>query len=542
MGSDTRRRILIRSGKDPFTPVSGEATLAQDVFNSNTGNYLFAHSVHKMLMTPGTEVVSNATLSETRPATATAIARVNEQFDAFVIPLANAFRPGFEPRLRCLTSLVAGLTVPVVVTGVGAQAALGVPAMSGSPLDDVVREFVAAVLERSASIGVRGEFTAAYLRDLGFPADTIDVIGCPSVFLHGPDFRLAPAAGDLAADARVALSVTDGVPHLGRFVARLADEHPASVFIGQDRDDLRAILWGEGPARETDPELPLRPDHRLYREDRVRFPLETWTWLQLLAEFDFAVGTRLHGSVAALLAGTPATLLAHDSRTAELATHHQLPHVSATALEQDPSARELWASYDPEPFNEVYQARFETFLTFLERNGLEHVHQPGLENPEYDERVSTATFAPPLAPLSPSHPEEYAARLRWLRDATTFDSRKHRQAYRAPYPFPPPRDQWTPEKESARELERRVTAAENGLVRARQRLRAAERRAERLAKRVAGQRQQLRSQRQRLDRQKARLDRQQERLDRQRTRLDLIERKLDSGFLTRVRRRLSSSD
>src|SRR5674476_250136 len=37
--TETMTRILLRSGKDPFTPVVAEATLQQDVFNSNSGNY-----------------------------------------------------------------------------------------------------------------------------------------------------------------------------------------------------------------------------------------------------------------------------------------------------------------------------------------------------------------------------------------------------------------------------------------------------------------------------------------------------------------------
>ncbi len=76
-----------------------------------------------------------------------------EQFDAFVIPLANAFRPEFEHRLANLTSLVRGLTIPVVVVGVGAQAGLH-DDMPATGLDDTVKAFAAAVLDRSASVGV----------------------------------------------------------------------------------------------------------------------------------------------------------------------------------------------------------------------------------------------------------------------------------------------------------------------------------------------------------------------------------------------------
>ena len=62
------------------------------------------------------------------------------------------------------------------------------------------------------------------------------------------------------------------------------------------------VLWGEEPGAGIDLSLPLHTRHPLYLEDKVRFPLETWRWLDYLRDFDFAVGTRLHGNVAALLA------------------------------------------------------------------------------------------------------------------------------------------------------------------------------------------------------------------------------------------------
>ncbi len=120
-GCWTHDAAFIRSGKGPLTPVSAEATLAQDIFHGNVGNHLYTHAVHKTLLTPGTKIVSNGTLSEVRRATADDCARANEKFDAFVIPLANAFRPQFRDRLENLTAFVKGLTIPVVVVGVGVQ-------------------------------------------------------------------------------------------------------------------------------------------------------------------------------------------------------------------------------------------------------------------------------------------------------------------------------------------------------------------------------------------------------------------------------------
>jgi len=45
-------RILLRSGKDPFLPISPEASLARNVFSSNSGNVLFGQAMHKILSVP----------------------------------------------------------------------------------------------------------------------------------------------------------------------------------------------------------------------------------------------------------------------------------------------------------------------------------------------------------------------------------------------------------------------------------------------------------------------------------------------------------
>ncbi len=132
-------RLLIRSGKDPFTPVVAESTLTQDVFNSNSGNYLFQHSVWKALAVDGAELTSNGTLSERMPPEPGDETRINEEFDHFVIPLANAFRPEFASRLDRLSELLEGVTIPVTVVGIGAQAAHGQGVESLAPIADTVR-------------------------------------------------------------------------------------------------------------------------------------------------------------------------------------------------------------------------------------------------------------------------------------------------------------------------------------------------------------------------------------------------------------------
>ncbi len=140
------KRLLLRSGKSPFDVVPVEEALHRDVFATNSGNLIFSDAAHKILTVPGrTEVVSNGIATDVNAA-----ARINEEYDAFVVPLANAFRPSFEVPLQRLTRLISKLKIPVVVLGVGAQAGLDNDAARLKAMEPTVRGFVSAVLDHSA--------------------------------------------------------------------------------------------------------------------------------------------------------------------------------------------------------------------------------------------------------------------------------------------------------------------------------------------------------------------------------------------------------
>jgi hypothetical protein len=476
--------VLLRSGKDPFTRVDAESTLQQRLLNSNIGNQLFQLSVQRALSTPGTEIVSNGTLSETRAASARDIDRAGERFDAFVVPLANAFRPDFMRRLTNLTSFISRLRIPVVVVGVGIQADVDGDLEPLRSIAEPVREFVSAVLERSASIGVRGPVTAAYLRGLGFPDDAVDVIGCPSLFMQGPDFRLSAAPPWPGSEARVALNVTPGVPGLGPLCRDWVEHHANLELVGQEKQDLALLLWGEEQWPRLDPWVPTHLDHPLYQQGRVVFPLDGRTWIDHLRGFDLAVGTRFHGNVAALLADTPAVALVHDARTRELTELHRMPHRPMRALDR-PKLEELYGGYDPTGFNAAYPVTFRRFTRFLERNGLEHVYAPGGSATEFDQRLAGAELAPLVRPLPPDLPAPVRERLRWLHRAVTAEPLRHPDGYRHPYPHPAPPDRVSVERLRRRDAERELATMSRALDRQNQVLRRQAARLRRLEGEVA---------------------------------------------------------
>jgi hypothetical protein len=406
-------RILLRAPKDPFEVVDAERTLERNLIATNSGNLVFIGAAHKILSAPGVEIEPDRL--RTRPRDA---AFINERYDAYVIPLANAFRPSFEAALIQLTGLIERLRIPVVVLGVGAQATIDYDWSRLAPMAGSVKAFVGAVLDHGPTIGVRGELTGDYLRSLGFR--DVEVVGCPSMFLWGDHMDVRKRSATLTTDARLAITVSPYRKVMGQIVVSHHARYPNLTYVAQDLPSLELLVWGESvqSAAREDP-LPVHVSHPLYREDKVRFYLDPWPWIDDLREQDFSFGTRIHGTIATLLAGTPAVLLAHDSRTLELARHFGIPHRRLSEVTPDLDAAELYAEADFTGLNAGHPARFAAFMDYLGRHGLDPAFaHPGAAE-DWDARIAAAAFPPAVRAAQAGSPRPSAAsRLRYLRYRT----------------------------------------------------------------------------------------------------------------------------
>jgi hypothetical protein len=406
------KRVLMRSRKDPFEIVGAGAAIEQNIFGNNAGNLIFSQASHKTLQTSTTEVIANGFRAEASEAD-----RINEEYDAFVVPLANAFRVSFTGQLNKLSSLIEKLTIPVVVLGVGAQSDLDYSRERMAPLDAPVTRFVSAVLDRSASIGVRGEFTQSYLNDLGFT--DVDVIGCPSMFMYGDQINVTKRVDELTADSAVAVNASRsalGAGDVGGIVTANFERYPRMRYFAQETKDLSLLYWGDSSeVNGKHSRMPVHRTHPLFREDRVRVYLDPATWINDLRDYDFAFGTRIHGNIAALLAGTPGFVLCHDSRTLELCRYFDIPHRPIRDLGSDVDAGELYAEADYTAMHEGHAERFARFTSFLDKNGLDHVHRPGEDGGKaFEERVRSTSY-PPGVDAWTSAEEGVSARIGWLK-------------------------------------------------------------------------------------------------------------------------------
>ena len=400
------KEILLRARKDPFAVVSPEETLDRNLIAENAGNLIFSTAAYKVLATAETRVAVDGFIAD--PGSADAI---NERYDAYVVPLANAFRISFEANLIRMTRLIRRLRIPVVVLGVGAQANVQNDPARLRQIEGSVRDFAAAVLDRSPTIGVRGEFTADYLNGLGFR--DVDVIGCPSMFLRGEDLHVEKRRPAITTDARLAINVSPYVKAMGPVVMHHVERYPDLTYVAQDLATLERLLWGEAgqPPDPAEP-LPIHLAHPLFRDGKVRFFIDPWPWFEHLATRDFSFGTRIHGNIAALIAGTPAFVLAHDSRTLELVRYHEIPYRLMRDIRPDTDAAELFESADYGPLNRGHAARFATYLAFLDRHGLDHIHRTAPPDPDFDARMAATAFAPAVTGESRRAPRGLAERAR----------------------------------------------------------------------------------------------------------------------------------
>jgi hypothetical protein len=407
-------QILIRAHKNPFTVADADTTYRQNLIGNNTGNLVFSQAVYRLLSTSGTDLETSG-LARSHPGV------INSRFDHVVIPLANAFRTTFFDTLDALSNLIEQLTVPVTVVGVGSQASLKGVYKGSDRVKPATTRFVRAVLNRSASIGVRGEQTRDYLKSLGFGDEHVKVIGCPSMFMYGPDLHVEKKVDSLASDSPIALNVSPYVPQMAPISLYAAEHFPRLVYMAQNIQTLELMLYGTYPKGKKMNALavagaPITLDHPLIRSDRVRFFLDPKTWFEHLSQYEFSFGTRIHGNIAALLSGTPALLLAHDSRTLELAEYHEIPHRTITSIEDDADAISLYAESDWNRLNKAHPDRWDHFASFLNEHRLTHVYEEGQDTNAFDERLAATEYPPPVRTLMGYSPEELYEMRRTVTD------------------------------------------------------------------------------------------------------------------------------
>jgi hypothetical protein len=256
--------------------------------------------------------------------------------DIIVLPLANQL--GGHTDLASAAAKLKEINLPVVGVGLGAQST---SLDADVNLSDGTRDWLDTIASLSPTgapnLGVRGTYTQGQVSKNGWPNASV-VTGCPSNFINlGNDFIDRIEAGFQQKPKLIA--VTAGIPysqHLANLEHNLADMVTAAggAYIVQHGLEMLRLARNEFDV--------LPPDlfalcHKYILPDSSAEGFRAWcrryayafydvrAWMDFLRRFDFVVGTRFHGAMLAIQAGTPAACIAHDSRTYEMCQTMKVP-------------------------------------------------------------------------------------------------------------------------------------------------------------------------------------------------------------------------
>lgn len=332
---------------------------------NNTGNIIFSEAVFR-------------TLNNVRRSTYAFSNEDASQADVIVIAAANWLNPYSD--FGDLADRLESTKLPVVIVGLGAQSNIDheIPAINPGTL-----KLVRLASERSNMISVRGDFTKEVLHANGI--ENVQSTGCPSLLLSGAN----PPDIDITRLQRPV------VLHSTRHLLDLASPYQLKIYREAYKQGLDLILQSEladlivqRDCQSEDSVAAIAVLDKVYdtREivslsgylkERGKFFFNLDEWLGYLRNAGPCIGTRIHGTVAALLAGTPAVLIAHDSRTREMAQKMAIPYLLSSDVTSFDSQylRDIAAKADYGDLRKKYKDYAGEFIRFFEKNNLQVTEQ-----------------------------------------------------------------------------------------------------------------------------------------------------------------------
>jgi len=198
-----------------------------------------------------------------------------------------------------------------------------------------------------------------------------------------------------------------------KFIKLKMKEFENHYFIGQVVNELRSIYLGAPYEYKIEYNFRNVTD-KIYQDGRLRFFCNVPKWMEFLNDSDLTFGSRLHGNIAAVLAGTPALLVTKDSRTRELAEYHHLNAIHESKLNEKLTLQELVEQQDFSQIEKYQKQNFDRYVAFLKKNDIPNIFMDG-EDPQetaFDRKIKQTDLLEGIVPVSQCSLEEIAERNR----------------------------------------------------------------------------------------------------------------------------------
>lgn len=333
---------------DILTPVAG-----------NVGNSYITYSLIKKLGCPVKNIrhIQNIYTYDFSKQDAD-IEIINSECDTVFLILQDQIRIAESYGLRLpfknIIEFIKRLNKPVVIAGLGANSFNGFDPEFHTKLSGELIDFLKFLSDNCLQIGVRGNFTAEVLHNIG--VDNVKVLGCPSFFEAGPD--------------RV-LTKNDKFP---RILLSQSFENPQVRYADimcqdfQERGVLEANLFNKFAWDLTFEQLDWMRRHKF------NFFVDINQWKNCVSKYDITVGNRVHGSILSINSGVPAICINKDSRAREMCELMKIPY--HPEFDENTDLIEVYRNLDLTELNSNYPKLYQNYENFLTQNNVEFCNNP----------------------------------------------------------------------------------------------------------------------------------------------------------------------
>jgi len=361
------KRLLLW-GAIASVPSSDPVLVGLGRSGNNFGNLLIGNAVRTVL--GNNSIITRSELKSPEEA--------NQRCDHVVIPAANFLWKDFD--FGHYADFLEKTNLPITIIGVGAQTN---DRATTSPIHPNTLRLMHLISERSASLGVRGYYTAEVLAANGI--HNVSVIGCPSLYTNClPTVKIDKER--LASIEKLSVNFSRRVcghsfnPTRMRTVENKVLKFALmrnSTFVAQDELEELSLNAGEevdtGPITGYFSDVDKEEVLKFFRNQTRHF-CDVPTWAAYIREQSASIGSRFHGNLIALINGIPALTIVHDSRTMEMCSLMGNPTIHLNEINEGELSEEslmqslLSCSFDR--FEQSYRVLYQRFAAFLEANGL----------------------------------------------------------------------------------------------------------------------------------------------------------------------------
>ena len=205
-----------------------------------------------------------------------------------------------------------------------------------------------------------------------------------------------------------------------RLISEMASEYRNSVYMPQNSKDEILMYYGVPYEDPNRPYWPTSLDHPFYTEHDALFHNNPLSWIEFQGTRDMSFGSRVHGNITAVLAGTPAVFMPQAARVRELCDYHGFASIPRNRSSEINKLTDAIEHLDfKEPLRR-HAKNFAHYTSFLKQNGLDNIFEAGIQGETpYDRK--TAGFRSE-EPLHPVNRESAAVRRKRLKE---WENRKN---------------------------------------------------------------------------------------------------------------------